>query len=631
MSFGYVGKIAHVNLTTRSIEYEEPNEVFYRTYMGGRNLAAYYLLKKLPPNTDPYSPQNVLVFAISVVTGAPFAGSGRHTLASKSPLTGAYGESEAGGFWGPELKFAGYDAIVVTGKADKPVYLWVTNDNIEIRDAGHIWGKSTADTDDLIREESGDPRTRVVCIGQGGENLVRFAAAFTDAKHANGRTGMGAVMGSKNLKAVAVRGKGSVKMAKPEIVMERAKWFAQNYMQNGVNSSLNNIGTPAGVLALNAIGKLPTENFSKGQFTGANEISGEKMKESMYKGQEGCFACPVKCKHQIEINEGTIKVSPRYGAIEYESIAALGSNCGIADAKIVLKANELCNSYGIDTISTGDVIAFAMECAVKGILTEPAGIVDELKFGNGTILLNLIEDIAFRKGIGNQLAEGVKRFSEQLGDESKKFAMHVKGEEIALHEPRGKWGVGLGYAVSPIGGDHLQAEHDDCFVSNSPFLDHLQPLGILEPVPSMDLSVKKVRLFTYLQMIWSLTNVLDLCNFVNAPEGAFTLKDLELIVSGVTGWNTSLWELMKTGERGLNLARCFNLREGFTRKDDWLPERFFEPLPGGPLKGKAIAKKELAEAITCYYAMMGWDPETGVPTKAKLAELGIDWVFDSKS
>lgn len=622
--YGYNGKILRVDLTAGDVSIETLDEAFYRRYLGGRALAAYFLLREVPPRIDPFDPRNKLIFAVSVVTGAPVPGANRFLVAAKSPLTNTYGEAEAGGFWGPELKFAGFDAIIVEGRAEKPVYLWIHDGEAEIRDAGRLWGKTTKETQEEIRKELGDSRIRVAAIGPAGENLVRYACIISEGKYANGRGGMGAVMGSKNLKAVAVRGFMEPKFYDESKLRDLARKFNERMRENPGSVSRSTYGTAELVLPLNELGMLPTRNFREGVFEGAEKISGERMKETILVGRKGCYACPIGCKRVVVAKE-PYATDPDYGGPEYETIASLGSLCGIDDLSAIAYANQLCNAYGLDTISTGVTIAFAMECYERGILTkdDTGGI--ELKFGNKDAMLRLVEMIAKREGIGDLLAEGVMRAAEKIGKGAEKIAMHVKGKEVPMHEPRGKVGVGLMYAVSPVGADHLQAAHD---TGLEKLPDVYKPLGILEPMDRFSLGPEKVRAIVYLQMWWSLLNCLCMCLFTVAPHpsGVFTVDDVREIVNAVTGWNMSLWELMKVGERGITMLRCFNIREGIGRKDDTLPERLFEPLPSGPLEGRRISKEELDRAISLYYEMLGWDPENGVPRAAKLYELDLGWL-----
>lgn len=625
MPYGYTGNILRVNLMEGTVTTEHPDEVFYRTYLGGRALAAHYLLREVPAGADPLGPENKLIFATAVTTGAPVPGLSRYTVAAKSPLTNLYGEAEASGFFGAELKWAGYDAIIFEGRASEPVYLAVVDGKAELRDASHLWGKDTGDVQSAIWAEMGDGRVQVAQIGPAGEKLVRFACVLSGPtfSHANGRAGMGAVMGSKNLRAVAVRGHERNAVKDPEALRKLAKAFADGWKSNPDDGFLNRIGTSGYVAPLQAAGNLPTRNFNEGLFEGAEQVSGEAIHQELIVGNEGCYACPVHCK-RIAKSDGTYKIDPLYGGPEYESLAAFSSFQGISDVAAAARANELCNRWGMDTIGAGVTIAFAQECVQTGILSkEEVG--RNLSFGNAEAMLGMLEDVAFRRGFGDLLAEGSKRAAEKIGKGAEKLAMHVKGQELPMHDPRGKKGVGLGYAVSPTGGDHLQIEHDGAFAAPGLFLDKIRPLGINEPVDALALGPQKVRLFTYLQSWWSLLNCLDICYFTFAPVRQFDVPDLVEIVKATTGWSTSIWELMKVGERGTTMLRLFNLKHGWTRKDDWLPDRLFEPLPAGPLKGSRMDRAEMEEAISGYYAMMGWDAASGVPTDAKLKELDLAW------
>ena len=614
MPLGYTGKILRVNLSKDKISTESPDEIFYRRYMGGEGFVAYYLLKELEPGVDPLGPENKLIFAAGPVTGAPIPGSGRNSIGAKSPLTGGFGESEVGGYWGAELKHAGFDAVIVEGKSDSPVYLWIHDGEAEIRDASHIWGKETGEAQKIIREELNDDLVRVALIGPGGEKLVRYACVMVDLKDAAGRTGMGAVMGSKNLKAVAVRGHGKVEVSDRQALTELSRWLSQRLEgfwahKYGTGSNLD-----AGV----ASGNLPIRNFRDGDFPNASALSAETIKETVRIGMEGCYACPVRCKKIVKIEE-PFTVDPIYGGPEYETLAALGSNCGVDDLKAVCKANEICNRCSIDTISAGASIAFAMECYENGLLTDEDTGGLKLNFGNAEAMLKMVEMICKREGLGDLLAEGVKRASEKIGKESEKYALHVKGQEVPMHEPRFKRSLGVGYAVSPTGADHMHNLHDTILTVRGQALDNLAALGILEPIPLEDLGPKKVRALIYFVDWRVLDNCLLLCDFL--PWNYIQKTE---IVRAVTGWNTTAWELMKIGERVTTMARIFNIREGFKREDDWLPERFFHPKTSGALSKTAISPEKLRDAINTYYKMMGWD-ENGVPTREKLEELDIGW------
>ncbi len=574
MSFGYAGKIVRIDLTTREIQVEAPSDTFYRTYMGGSCLALHYLLRELRPGTDPLGPDNILVFAPSVITGIPLAGITRYTIAARSPLTGALGESEAGGFWGPELKHSGIDALVIRGRSEKPVYIWIDDGVVEIRDASHLWGLDTGPAQRMIRDELKDDKIRVALIGPAGENLVRYACVLNNLKHANGRTGMGAVMGSKNLKAVAVRGKKKLETADPGELLKISQSLVKMIKEHPGEQNMQRLGTPSLVAPLNSMGILPTRNFTRSQFEGVEKIRGETMQETISLGNEGCYACPVHCKRKVRV-EGKYEVSPEYGGPEYETIASLGSCLGIDDLEAIAKGNELCNRYGLDTISTGVSIAFAMECFENGLLSlsDTEGL--DLRFGNAGAMLEMIERISSRKGLGDLLAEGVKRAAEKLGAQAEKYALHVKGQEVAMHDPRGKFGVGLGYAVSPTGADHLEAPHDTAFQQLGVPLSSIASLGILDPVSALDSGPKKIRLFRCTQLIWNLWNCLGVCVFAAAPSFALSLDNLVKAVRCATGWNTSLPELLQSVRSCDGHGPCFQSERGVWAERRYLAREVF--------------------------------------------------------
>lgn len=629
MPYGYNGKILHINLTDGTSWIEKPDELFYRTYMGGGCLGAYYLLKETKPGIDPLGPDNLLILAASIVTGAPGAGFSRHAVVTKSPLSGVFLDSQAGGFWGPELKFSGYDAIVIKGKSPKPVYLWIKDGNLEIRDAASVWGKTTGEAQEMIRAELAEPKARMLLIGQGGENLVRYACIMNELKDANGRGGSGAVMGSKNLKAVVCRGTSKIEMKDPDTFLNHAKWFAQNFKKNPANRGGNMFGSSEYVDFQMDHEEFPTNNFQSGYIEGGEALSGHAMKETILVKGEGCYACAVACKRVVK-SDGKYSVDPKYGGPEYETCSALGSNCGITDLVAVAKGNELCNKYSLDTISTGATISFAMECFEKGLLTleDTGGL--ELKFGDADTMLKLIEMIANREGkLGNLLAEGSLRAGQSLGNGAEKYAMQTRGVEIAMHDGRAKSGVGMGYAVGAIGGDHVVVEHDTDFDEFAPdiYLEQVKSLGLLRRINAKVLNYDKMRNFVYLQNHFSFMDTLTLCVLTFAPVRSFTMKALIDMMDAITGWENSLWEVMKVGERRTNLARVYNYREGLRRKDDTLPDRMFEPLKKRELEDVQLDRQEFDEAIDLYYEMMNWDEE-GKPRKGKLVELDIAWAID---
>jgi aldehyde:ferredoxin oxidoreductase len=619
--FGFHGKILRVDLSKQECKVEEPDEKFYRKYLGGRNFGLYFLLKETKPGTNPLGPNNILVFATGPATGAPLAGFSRYSVVAKSPLTNGFGEAEAGGYFASELKFAGFDAITVKGKSPKPVYIWVQDGNAEIRDASKLWGLKIKETQEAIREEAEDSLVRVALIGPAGENLVRYACIINELHYANGRSGLGAVMGSKKLKAIAVRGNNILQFKNPQKIREYAKWFAENWKANPSTVFRSKVGTAGSVLPLNQDGSLPTRNFIKGTFEHAEKISGEKIRDTILVDTEGCYGCAIRCKLAVKAKQ-PFETDPSYGGPEYETIGAFGSLCEIDNINAISYANQLCNAYGLDTISTGCNIAFAMECYEEKLLTENDTNGLEIRFGNAEAMVKLVEMIAVREGVGDVLAEGVRTASKKFGKKAEKFAMHVKGKEIPMHEPRGKTGVGLQYALSASGADHMQAAHDSSFEKS---VNDVKSLGILEPVDRLILGPEKVRLVKSLERWWLLLDIVDVCKFTITPHpcGVFTINHLPEIINAATGWDTSLQELLLAADRSINMTRLFNLREGFEVKDDTIPERFFKPLRTGPREGARISKRDFKEAIKIYYGMAGWN-ENGEPKKIRLKELYLD-------
>ena len=621
MPFGYNGKILHVDLGSGSWMVDIPPEDWYRRYMGGSNFASYFLLNEVTPQTDPLGPDNPLILAGSVVTGAPLSGYSRYTAAARSPLTGAFGESEAGGYWGPELKFAGFDAVVIRGRSPRPVYLWINDGNVEIRDAAAHWGKNNWQTQEGVKAELGRKWAKVLSIGPAGENLVLTANIMNNLEHANGRCGLGAVMGSKNLKAVAVEGSAKPEFADPDKVREIARWHNARIKVHPPNIILRNQGTSYLVRALNDAGMLPTRNFKHGVFGGFEGITWDAY-EKIFHSSHTCYACTVRCKRRVEA-DGPYPLNKNWGGPEFEAIGAMGSLTCVDNIAAVARANQLCNLLGLDVIAAGCAVAFAMECFENAVLTKADFDGRDMSFGNAEGMLWLIEQIAHRRGIGDTLALGVKKAAEIIGGGAEKYAFHIKGSELPLHDGRGKTGMALGYAVSSTGADHIETPHDVAFTGEG--IAKLYPLGFLEPIEPAVTDAAKTRFFVTGQKAWGINNVLGLCNFASVPIGAMTFEKLVEAVRAITGWDTSLYEIALASERSMTLSRMFNVRMGLDAADDKLIRRWHQPMPEGPLKGKCITEQELSEALELYYAMMGWD-EKGRPTKAKLIELGLDWL-----
>ena len=629
----YHGKILHVDLVEQKTWVENPPEPFYRKYGGGSAMGMYYLLNEMPRTTDPLSADNILTVFTSVVTGLPISGQSRLTVNAKSPLTGAIGDSQAGGFFPAKLKAAGYDGIVIRGRASKPVYLWINAGNVEIRDAGHLWGKITGDVEEIIKQELGDPKVEIMQIGPARENLVRFASIMNMSNRANGRTGMGAVMGSKNLKAIVVQGSQKIVAADKKKIAQMYKQGTARIPECPVVESFHIYGTAGDVPAMQAVGGLPTRNFNEGQFGGFESISGEYVTETILKDRDTCFSCSVRCKRVIETEFQGEKVLPFYGGPEYESTATLGSYCCVSDVHAIALANQLCNQYGMDTISCGATIAFTMECVEKGLLnSDDTGGID-LRFGNAEAMVKTVEAIGKRLGIGDLLAEGSARVAQHLGSHADELLATAKGQEIPAHMPQSKKAMGLIYAVNPFGADHESSEHDPSYeqdLADDQSIARMAELGLTELQPYGSLNSEKARMVATTQKMYSALDTYNLCAFVwGIGFQLYGPQDTVAMINAATGWDMDLDELLTVGERRINMMRVFNARDGFTRKEDALPKKFFKPLQGdGPCAGFFISPDEFESAKDSYYGYMGWNPVHGNPTNEGLAKLGLEWIID---
>ncbi len=621
---GTHGKILHVDLTSGEIQIEQPGDDFYRLLVGGRAVVSYLLLRDLPPGTEPLSPDNLLIFAPGIMQGSNFPGAGRHGVGGKSPLTGALGSSEVGGWWGHEFKRAGFDALVIRGRAESPVYLWIKDGEVEIRPADQLWGLPTAPVEAAIRAELGDERVRVAQIGPAGENQVRYAAVMHDVNRAAGRNGLGALMGSKNLKAVAVRGTLKVPVADRSRVTPVSRWLGENYKEvMGWAAAGVARGTQDGVMRWAPLGGLPTRNFTEPVFEEWELITGERNYEMCFEDRDTCQGCPVTCKQVFknEDDDPNRRLDPKYGGAEYEGMAALGSCCGVSDNLAVLKANELANAYGLDTISTGVSIAFVMECFENGVLTsaDTGGMV--FNWGDPDVLVRAVEMIARREGFGDVMAEGVARMSERLGPETEPYNMTVKGQELPMHEPRVKSAMGVGYAVAPVGADHQMNMHDTVFSADGGPLRRVNA-ALEHPVPPLSphvLDEDKMKIF-YTELNWMHFQDCALnCHFY-----AYDYQQMAEALSGVSGVEYDLHDVLAVGARAQTLARLFNLREGLTADDDRLPKRVMKAFESGPVAGVEITPEAFAWAKRRYYELMKWDPESGAPTDECLHDLELD-------
>lgn len=626
---GTHGKILHIDLTSGASRVEHPPDEVYRLLSGGRALIAYLLLRDLPAHTEPLSPENLLIFAPGVLQGTGFPGAGRHGVGGKSPLTGALGSSEVGGFWGHEFKHTGYDALVIHGRANAPVYLWIHDGQVEILKADHLWGLETAPAQAAIRAELGDDKVRVAQIGPAGENLVRFSAIIHDVNRAAGRNGMGALMGSKNLKAVAVRGATKVSVANRADVTDVARWLGENY-QETMGWATEGIGraTQDSAARLALAGGLPTRNFGQAVFAEIDQISGERNYQMFYKGRDTCQGCPVHCKQVFENQDPdpNRSLDPVYGGAEYEAMGAFGSNCGVSDNLAILKANERANALGLDAISTGMSIAFVIECFENGILTEADTGGLAFRWGNAATMLRAIDLIAARQGFGDVMAEGVNRMAARFGPESQPFNLTVKGQELPMHEPRLKPALGVGYAVAPVGADHMMNMHDTAYLRHGDWQDRVSSAAghPVKPLKREALDEQKLEVFYHEVNFMHFHDCALLCQFY-----CYDYLQLAQVLSGVTGVDYSIHEMLGIGARAQTLARLFNLREGFTADDDRLPRRVMTAFDEGPIAGSGISDEDFARFKRRFYERMEWDPDTGEPTAQCLRTLELDKLIRS--
>lgn len=626
---GYMGRILRINLSDKKIRKEQIPEDDTKKFLGGRGFCINILYHELPFGIDPLAPENKLVFASGPLSATGFPLNSRWIVAGKSPLTGIWGEATCGGTFAIQLRKAGYDALVVEGISDAPVYINIQDDEVEVKDAKSIWGKMTLDTEVMIAHELDLKRREdnpsIVCIGPAGERLVKIAAIMHTAHRAAGRTGLGAVMGSKKLKAIAVRGTKKIPISNPERLREMIKEAVSECITDENLVNFSNHGQAGYVPSFQELGMLPTKNFQKGTFDHFEAISGQTMTETILKRKSTCSECPIACKRDVEVIEGPYApINPLYGGPEYENVAALGSLLLISDLEAVSKENQYCNAYGLDTISTGNIIAWIMECYDRGIISKKDVDGVEASWGNIDAAMTLIKKIGEREGVGNLLAEGVKKAAAKIGRGSERYAVEVKGLEIPMHEPRAKKGLGLSYATSNRGGCHMQAFHDSDMEQGNAAPE----IGVSKALDRHDTSRDKVHMIKKSQDWVAVTNSLLLCTSPGWFGYNYTRpKFLTEVLNVITGWQFSVDNLMCIGERINNYCRCFNVREGISRKDDYLPPRFTEDsLPDGPSKGQRIPKRELEEMLDNYYHIRGWDKKTGHPTNQKLKELDLGFI-----
>jgi len=591
--YGWMGKILEIDLTQRTATVFPLDEEMARLFLGGRGLGARLLWDLVGPGVEPLSPENALIFATGPLTASGFQTSGRFSVSTKSPLTGTVLDCNAGGFWGMRLKRAGYDALIVKGQADSPIYLEITPEGVKFKDASHLWGKTVSQTTEALSGKG----CNVLCIGPAGENLVRFATIMNDGTRALGRGGPGAVMGSKRLKAIVVKGEERISVHNPELFQFIRYEAAKLLKANPVTSQgLPQFGTAVLVNVLNTAGAFPSRNFQRSQFEGAEAISGEAIADTILVKNKACWACPIACARVTKTKRAQGE------GPEYETVWALGANCGIDDLEAITEANYLCNDLGLDTISAGGTIACAMEMAERGIIES------DLRFGRAELLAPTLVDIAYRRGLGDELAEGSLRFASKYG--VPELSMSVKGLELPAYDPRGMQGQGLLFATSNRGACHMRGN-----------MVGPEVLGLPKLIDRFQYQGKAVFVILHQNMA-AVLDSLVVCKFVNlaVPDEYFARA-----LTAVTGIEYSTSELHQVGERIWNLERLYNVREGFTKADDTLPPRLLEePVPEGPSKGYVVHLEPMLEE---YYQARGWN-ELGIPTQETLKRLGLGVAYD---
>jgi aldehyde:ferredoxin oxidoreductase len=606
--YGYAGRVLYVDLNTGKTRVEKLNEDYAKKYIGGIGLGMRLWLANSKQGVEPFSPENPLVLALGPISGTmfPTAGNG-HAFVSKSPETFGIGEAVAHGTFGAEMKRAGYDAVILTGKSEKPAYLWIDDDSVQLLDASHLMGKSPGETEDAIKEDLGDYYIRVAAIGLAGEKLSRIACIINEKTRAAGRTGLGAVMGSKGLKAIAVRGTRDIVPAKPEEFMEMVKEFHER-MKGPATQKYRTLGTPENILVHNALHCMPTRNYNNAHFEAADKVSGEVLNEKFVAKIIGCSSCAMRCEHEVVVPEGPYKGTMT--RMEYETLWAMGPYCGIDRLDTVIKGMELANYYGMDAISAGVIAGFAMDCYENRILTQKdlGGI--EANFGNSEALIQLLEKMGNREGIGDVLAEGVRIAGQKIGKGAEKLAQHIKGLEVTGYDLRCLKTAALGFAVSFRGADHNR--------------HGAYAFDVKGKVNRLKAEKGRGKLVRDMEDTYALIDSLIVCKF---SRGTYykELGDMAKLYNLVTGIEMAPEDLKKSGERINTVARLINIREGLGRKDDTLPWKVMNvPIPDeGPVKGAVVKQEELDLLLDDYYESRGWTLE-GVPTTEKLKELGME-------
>lgn len=628
LRYGYHGRILHVDLTHRTTRVEEPDEQFYRLYAGGALLGTYYLLRETPPGIDPLGPENLLIFANSVIAGYPAAGLVRYIVSAKSPLTNGIGEARTEGPWAVSLKRSGYDALIFHGASATPVGFMIDDGQISFFDADDVWGSTVGETTDRLESRFG-AGIDVAAIGPAGENLVRFASIVSSRTNQVQRMGLGAVMGSKRLKAIVLRG-GQLPPIADQATYDRVNAnFERDIPGNTLSTWQKKLpGFAAWVHDVGVETALDIENFRTLKFHALAAYENERWLPH-YRGVAPCPGCANDCM-KIYHADDMADMDPRAGAMHQEITGSMGPNIGTTDLPTLFRYNNLLNQLGMDPVSLGFTLSFAMECFERGILTPEDTDGLELRFGQAEATLAMIRRIATRQGFGDVLAEGSKRAAERIGRGSERYALHVKGLEMVSFEPRSQTNLATGFAVAPVGPRYDICEHDwdfDTKVGWRHTLEFSRTLGILQRIPMEYLGVEKVRNYKVLSNLWSGADALGFCIFAIAPTRALSLQIMTDMLAAITGWETSSYEILRWGERRNHLMRVYNNREGMTPTDDWLPDRFFdEPITVGPKVGLKLDRDTCRQVLQTYYEMMGWD-EDGRPRPATLLDHHLEWTL----
>lgn len=624
---GYIGKYLRIDLSTGKIQAENLNCKFAENYLGGEGFGVKILWDEVPPDVEPLSPENKIIFATGPLSGTFWPNAGRLEAISKSPLTGIYGDSNCGGFFAPELKYAGFDYIIIEGQAEKPVYLFIQNGHAELRSANHLWGKYTSKTEQLICDELNDSEIKVACIGQAGENLVRYSAIIVTPNRTLARCGLGAVMGFKKLKAIAVRGYGGVEVADSDGFRNLSLELHQKLRNNPIYPSIRRYGTPGIVTLMNTIGRFPTRNFQQGSFEDIDNISAETLRDNFFVKDISCFACPVGCDKIYEIKKGRAS-GLRVSSFEYETINSIGAGIGSGDLEAIIIGNDLCDQLGMDTISAGRAISFAIELFEQGILgkQDTGGI--ELKWGDSDLMLDLLNKIAYREGFGDLLAEGVRHAAQVIGKGADYYAMHVKGQEISAQDGRAQQSMGLTHATSTRGADHLKGFPTIDETGHPEEARRRFGEKYLPEMAQPQATKYKPFLVKDGQDFGAVVDSAITCK----SGGTFVMAEIywEEMAQGIrmaTGMEIDSDQLKQTGERIYNLMRCYNILHGISSKDDTLPERILkEPSPSGAAKGNVC---RIEEMLPEYYKLRGWDQKNGYPTRRKLEKLGLKYAAEA--